>query len=168
MWESCCCHLSSVRWHRRRRNTFLSPHSLQSVAGGRPSTVVMRTGELALPLTSSRVRESGPFTSPQKQGRAAQGSRVLGKLAWGYECRIAGPATCLHCSVIGRGQMVLFSSLLPPIASRKAGPEVISIGELALPLTYCSTQERSPGLVLGLQGSWPKAVSTGELVLHLV
>ena len=59
----------------------------------------------------------------------------------GYKLVRAGPITYLGCSDMGEEEMPTFSCPLSPTTGRKTIPEVIREGELALTVSYCSTQE---------------------------
>lgn len=92
-------------------------------------------GELALPLTSCSIQESGLCTSPGLLSRA------------GFGCGDCGLAN-LVCCVVAQTRERCFSSLprpLPPLTNGRAG-------ELATSLSCCNTLESRPCTLPGLQG----------------
>lgn len=96
---------------------------------------IMRAGELALPSPAAALGGAGPAPPLGSTGRLTliaewgRGS-PLSQLQ-GYERGRAGPATCLPCCDISKGEMA--SPPLPP-----------SHLQLALTLTCCSTWESRP------------------------
>lgn len=62
----------------------------------------------------------------------------------GYKHVRADPITYLGCSDLGKEEMPTFSCPLSPTTGRKAVPEVIREGELALTISYCNTRESGP------------------------
>lgn len=60
-----------------------------------------------------------------------------------HEHERTDPATCLLCSHKGKERCAP-PPPLSPTAGRRAGPEVIRAGELALPITCCSTWKSRP------------------------
>lgn len=62
----------------------------------------------------------------------------------GHEHGSDSLTTCLTCSGMGKGEMP--PSILPPMADRRGGPEVVRLEELYLPLTGCNTGSPVPHL----------------------
>jgi hypothetical protein len=85
-----------------------------------------------------------------------------------HECGRAG-STIVFCSVTGGvgGEAMPLIHSSPPMAGRRAVPEVIWAGELSQPLTCCSTQESRPVPHLGSRVELALAVGVaGEPALR--
>lgn len=65
----------------KERFSLTLPCSLPSMTGRRAGPGVIRTGELALSLTSYKTKKSGPSTSPEQQGTVGLGSGSAGEPA---------------------------------------------------------------------------------------
>lgn len=108
-------------------------------------------GELALKSVSCSVTWIRKKYLPQPSLLATCGSQE--SEPWGHENRRANSDFCLLCAVADEESMP-FSTLspLPRMVGERANPGFMSVGELALSITCCSTWESRSHILLRHHG----------------
>jgi hypothetical protein len=123
-----CSRWETQPWDHERRRVGPAPHLL------------LDSGKLALPLTCYWTWESRPCPSPGQNSRAGSGCEgfrwaILGGISMG---ELDLPLVC--CAMARMRERTM--------AGGRASPKVMRLGELAMSLISCNTQESSPLLHL--------------------